>query len=925
MAKLEGMPDCTGRYWGKAGEGDKGWHPVVLHGLDVAATLHALLHGSPQRLNHMARCCDLSAEALSSLACLFAALHDIGKFSLHFQLLRPELSSRLLEAKLPARMSSLRARHDRLSQYFFRNALIPHLLEMTGETDKRQRRQMKNWLGTWGRIACGHHGAPVSEGQQADTMKNSFAHKALSPTPREAALAWTDHVIALLCPDLPKVLCEVGEDGRQGFRSVSWELAGWMTLADWIGSDEKWFPYCPERCSPTEYWEARALPAARDAVAAAGILPCPTSPSDAGPLFPEMIDTLRPLQAHVMDATLPTGPQLWILEDITGSGKTEAFLLLAQRLFQAGVANRLFIGLPTMATANAMLVRIEKVWQKLYAPDASPSLVLAHSNRRLVKEMREVFTGFDGMESEPLGDDLRCSAWLADNNRKSLWAHVGVGTIDQALLSALRIRHQPLRHAGLSGSLLVVDEVHACDPYMGALLQGVLRNHARGGGSAILLTATLASGQKDDLCRAFREGLGGPAAASVTTDNYPAVTVVSREEEQVTAVEACAANRREVHIDFLDSAEAVAALVTELVADGACVAWVRNTVSDVEDGAECLREILGERAGVMTFHSRFLMGGRLQRENEVLACFGPESGGQTRRGKVLVASQVIEQSLDLDFDWMISDLAPVDLLVQRLGRLRRHHRHASGERLPVDRPDGRGAIRFHVFAPPLTGEPTADWYSEVFPGGSRVYPDVGMLWRTAQTLKRLSPLRFPEMSRDMIESVHGAAAKELPAGLTGASGEAGATRKRQQSLGQDAVLDTAYGYGEASCDWADDESRYSPGTRLEEYPKRRVYFGVARQGAVLPVWEATTRSEQSAWEFSSAELPVHLLDGGTAGVVQARGPISVRGMAVGPVLVCQENDHGNDRWAQITKDDGTPVSLRIGSDGKITFKEGARL
>jgi CRISPR-associated endonuclease/helicase Cas3 len=131
-----------------------------------------------------------------------------------------------------------------------------------------------------------------------------------------------------------------------------------------------------------------------------------------------------------------------VVEEVTGGGKTEAALILAHRMMERGQASGLFVALPTMATANAMFERVQAVYGRLFAHGPRPSIVLAHSKSHLDLRLEE--TKVDGGEQPPTAS-RQCAAWLSDSRKKALLAHVGVGTIDQALMAVLPLNHQSLR------------------------------------------------------------------------------------------------------------------------------------------------------------------------------------------------------------------------------------------------------------------------------------------------------------------------------------------------------------------------------------------------------------------------------------------------------------------------------------------------
>ena len=300
------------------------------------------------------------------------------------------------------------------------------------------------------------------------------------------------------------------ESFRRASVDLSWWIAGLAVLADWLGSNTNFFGYRadPEHPLPlADYW-AYAKRQAAIALDASGVLPM-NSERALGftELFPSIV-TPSPLQDWAATVTLAPGPQIHLLEDVTGAGKTEAAVMLAHRLMGAGCADGFFIGLPTMATANAMYGRIAQVYGKLFSECAS--LALAHGQRNLVESFAKSVVPSGPQEDDARQADdsatARCSAWLADHNKRALLSPAGVGTLDQALLAVLHSKHQSLRLLGLFRKVLVVDEVHACDAYMQGVLETLLEFHARVGGSAILLSATLPQRMKQALLDAFASG-----------------------------------------------------------------------------------------------------------------------------------------------------------------------------------------------------------------------------------------------------------------------------------------------------------------------------------------------------------------------------------------------------------------------------------
>ena len=541
------------------------------------------------------------------------------------------------------------------------------------------------------------------------------------------------------------------------------------------------------------------------------------------------------MQRWAETVVLPDGPVLAVVEDQTGSGKTEAAMCLTHRLMASGRASGVYVALPTMATASAMFGRLSASYSALFADDARPSLALAHGHADLDPRFRAAIdggpvptTGKSGGDPADEPSESFCSAWLAQSNRRALLAQVGVGTIDQALMAALPVRHAALRLQGLAGKVLLIDECHAYDSYMREELCALLRFHAALGGSVILLSATLPLDLRQRLIDAYRDGLGA-GKALLTSQEYPLATIAGRDAVQEMP---CAARGGGLSVKVTrlnDAAEAVERIIS--APPDAAVCWVRNTVADAIVAAELLRS-RGVEATL--FHARFAMSDRLAVEAEVLRRWGRRG---TDRPGVLVATQVVEQSLDLDFDLMVTDIAPVDLLIQRAGRLWRHER---GDRC-VPRPE------LLVVSPPPVVDPGPDWAIGSLPGTALVYGDA-LLWRSARTLFAAGEIVSPAGLRELIETVY-APDEAVPPGLARAAADAGRRERRAAAIGGQNVLDVWRGYRADAGQW---DSDVRTPTRLEDRPTIRLRLAVERDGQIVPY--ASDTDQRRAWALSEVSV-----------------------------------------------------------------------
>lgn len=501
-------------------------------------------------------------------------------------------------------------------------------------------------------------------------------------------------------------------------------------MCDWIGSNTEAFSYRGKSgAALADYSEARVAE-----VKSQGWLHRFGLLSEAGAyggvnalLNQDAGESPRGVQVLVDD--LPAEPGLTLIEAPTGSGKTEAALAYAWRLLAAGVADTIVFALPTQATANAMLTRAEAFAERVFG-DAN--VVLAHGKRNFNKAFQRLADSGQRRTAQGKSEaTIQCAAWLASSRKRVFLGQIGVCTVDQVLLSVLPVRHKFVRGFGLNKSVLIVDEVHAYDAYMHGLLGEVLHRQKATGGSAILLSATLHAGARAKLLEAW-ESSGAddapyPALWHATQGAAACLTVPDNQRPA----------RREVAIECLKLPgafpdEALLGRIVSAAESGALVAVVMNLVDDAQRLARLLRD--RTELPVDVFHARYRFMDRQQKEQAALDHYGrnaPRDGG-----RILVATQVVEQSLDLDFDWMLTQICPVDLLFQRLGRLHRHQRDK--------RPTGFDLPRCTVLSVDGVNYKPHDL----------IYGNTRVLWRTEQMIAGVARIVFPEAYRDWIEQVY---------------------------------------------------------------------------------------------------------------------------------------------------------------------------
>lgn len=798
------------RYWGKARAeaGGEPCHLLPFHCLDVAAVGWHLLAPERPLSRHLASRLGLDPVSLRTLLVFALGVHDLGKFARSFQSVAHVDGVELVPPV--ARFTySIEARHDRLGAALWGDNFVDWardgaLGDCPLPEGRREKRAAVSVMGQLMAPMFGHHGVPVQAGNL-----NVDAHFAGDETSDDvlAAKAFVADWAALLQVYWPLERMQ-GEDFARQLAQASWVLAGWAVLSDWVGSNRDWFAYRSTPMALEDYWLNEALPRAQQALDAVGLAESPRPLAYAGltPWFSAKAVTPTPLQAAAETLALADGPQLYILEDVTGAGKTEAACILAQRLLHAGHGEGLYFALPTMATSNAMYQRMGPLHRHFFHEDSRPSLVLAHGAREINDDFARALGTVQPREHrysrEEDNASAQCNRWLGDSRKKALLADVGVGTIDQALSGVLRYRHQSLRLYGLARKVLIVDEVHAYDVYMQTLLHELLRHHARMGGSAILLTATLPLASRQALVHAWSEEVDGNEREARKTD-FPLLTTARREGVEEIPIDTRPEVEREVALQWLsEEGEAIEAVLAAVDA-GECVAWVRNTVDDALRAFDVICQRHPDPERCQLFHSRFAMQDRQRIESDVIQRLGKHSTAQERAGRVIIATQVFQESLDCDVDLMISDLAPVDLLIQRAGRLQRHQRV-----------EPRRAPTLMVLAPKWTDEPDALWLGRALPGTQAVYSDTSLCWLTQKVLRERGAIRMPGEARALIEGVYGASTDEVPDELHQARLQRKGGDKSAGNMASFNMLALNEGYGDDS-DWS---SELELGTRLSDEP-----------------------------------------------------------------------------------------------------------
>ncbi len=565
---------------------------------------------------------------------------------------------------------------------------------------------------------------------------------------------------ALDVPDLP---------GGNGFVHA---IAGLVQLADWIASSD-W-----QRIITTEArseWAQRQL-------RRIGLDPAPWRAQLVSGV-PAFSDLFRGEPYETQTVTQSVGGRLVILESETGSGKTEAALHRFSRLFADGSVDGLYFALPTRTAAAQIHARVAAFVARLWSA-GPPPFVLAVPGYLDDDADGSLPSASDSLD-EAEQDSRIARTWAAEHPKRYFSALVGVGTIDQALLAALRVKHAHLRGASLMRHLLVVDEVHASDAYMRGLLLQLLTDHLATGGHALLLSATLGAEVREAfLTAASGERVADLAPIPIETAIARPYPLVSASEGRLVTETPVAARRREKRVRMhevpsIEDADAIATLALRAAREGAKVLVVRNSVAgaiEVQSALERLADsderVVFRLAGQATLHhGRFAREDRRALDSAVEVHLGKN---RPAGGLVLVGTQTLEQSLDIDSDVLVTDLCPVDVLLQRIGRLHRHVRSVGtreGERAPLF-----ATASAHVLSPrdglrPLLsprrrGQRHGLGFALVNGEVRGVYPDLAVSEATRRLLTAYPEWRIPEMNRLVVErALHSEAIAELLADM----------------------------------------------------------------------------------------------------------------------------------------------------------------
>jgi len=713
--------------WGKyvAGESPT-FKPLIAHMVDVASVAQAIWSRSlsPVIRYEISQYLKLSDKDAMLWMAFWAGLHDLGKATPAFQAKRPE-AKKLLHTK-GYKFTNSEKTHGLMSAYLITRAF-----------SQGQPFAIPSDLRT---MICfslgGHHGIFPDDFLLSRVNVILDAGMGNWEKVRNALIACLADLIGV---DLDKKPSP--DEGINGtFFTI---LSGLTSVADWIASSENFFRIDTMDDDLEEYtllsqelaqkaieylrWESeRNVPSERSFNE---VFPFITRPY---PLQNEAIELAKRLD----------GPGLIIIEAPMGEGKTEAALYLAECWNAKLKHDGFYIALPTQATADQMFTR---TMDYLKGCGKKVNLSLLHGHAVLSDEYQQIRVKGD-VPDEP-GYELIAGEWFT-HRKRGILSPYGIGTIDQALLAVLPTKHFFVRLFGLAGKVVIIDEVHSYDLYMSTLLDRLLIWLKALGSSIIMLSATLPSVRRNIMLSSYTGRDIAPQVAS-----YPRLTWSINGIEGSSAFESASSSSsgrpREILLSWVkDDPEDILSTIESAIVDGGAVAVICNTISKAQTTFLFLNEHLSPMGvNVDLFHARYPYGQRKARQDRVLDRFG-KGERDSRARLVLVATQVIEQSLDLDFDLVITEIAPVDLVLQRMGRLHRHDR--------AHRPIALARPILYIIEPQTHSSGLPDYGKSCF-----VYSE-HILLRSQLVLRKADSIRLPYDIESMVEEVYGGSELLVP-------------------------------------------------------------------------------------------------------------------------------------------------------------------
>lgn len=596
---------------------------------------------------------------------LIANLHDLGKATPVFQISKGYVQSDDLHFSL-------------IEKLVFAGFTDIDKLQLSSPRSSHHAlagQSLLTWYGVdedFTSIVGAHHGKPIDHSTMCEIQKSYERNYYQEENPDHPVYQKWDQVQREI---FKWALYSNGFNGIEEFPAIPQAsqviLSGLTIMADWIASNEHYFPLMPIEQSEAFNQEERFVHGWEKWYKAHIWEPTNYCGSETIYQSRFKFDPRQVQRVFYQVIESAVKPGIFILEAPMGIGKTEAALVAAEQLAFLTDRSGLFFGLPTQATSDGIFPRIKDWLDSISSESKDPmSLRLVHGKSALNDTFAQLANQIDS-DGKSSGS-IVVNQWFSGRKTSSLDDFV-VGTVDQFLLTALKQKHLALRHLGFSKKVVVIDEVHAYDAYMNQYLERAIQWMGTYGVPVIILSATLPADRRERLVKAYMSGMGlkwsacDKPATGLKTLSYPLITYNDGHQiKQETYFEKDDSKTVKVVREDSDNLND---LISRLIKNDGIIGIIVNTVNRAQKIAEACADQFGNDA-VELLHSRFIAMDRIEKEKNLMSMIG-KNANRPRR-KIIVGTQVMEQSLDIDFDVLISELAPMDLLIQRIGRLHRH-------------------------------------------------------------------------------------------------------------------------------------------------------------------------------------------------------------------------------------------------------------
>jgi len=712
--------------WGKSDRIDPtDYHLLIYHMLDAAAVAQVLWNEclSDSIKEEISSICCLNIARTGEFLSTIVGFHDIGKASPVFQAKNNYLAKHwnLLKVTLPKVVTNEIYHAEIGCIYLIENNVVPE----------------------WAAIAIsGHHGRWNFNLRNKHYYSDQYGDIFWEQLRRYLVKQLVDTI----SNEFPIV--EVSDTQKQNMLAV-W-LSGFICMADWISSNQDYFKNTKEFTNELKDYYKAAYIHALSVVIKLGWRSWKADGKEIS--FTDMFACVgiaqpRPIQQKIIEEfdnwNKNNSPFLMVIEAPTGIGKTEIALYIADKWLQTGKRSGIYIAMPTMATSNMIFKRCLEIFSNRYVDEDTGqfvNVVLAHGQAGWDDQINQIRLKEIG-DSE--GENLTIAAmdWFQNNRKRSLLAPFGIGTVDQVFMAVLQTRHFFVRMAGLKNKVIIFDEVHAYDVYMNTLFHRLLSWLRVMGTSVIVLSATLPNETRKEILSAY-SGIKDshsntinsyPLTSFVTYKNYPNFLDLSHHKPD---------KRKIVRIKWIEEEKLTMELSMKL-REGGCAAIICNTVKKAQTLYRNLKPFF--QNDLILFHAQYPNAWRSEKEKKIFSFFGKnstlENGNRPYRA-IVISTQIIEQSLDIDFDVIFSELAPVDLIIQRIGRLHRHDRSRISAELANE-------PQFYLFNLPFDKNDLPDVSKR-----ERFY-NKSVLLKSYFVLKQHEKIKIDDVTKQYIEQVYG--------------------------------------------------------------------------------------------------------------------------------------------------------------------------